>query len=302
VSAPLHAVRVRVPASTSNLGAGFDCVGLALDRCLTASFEPGGTTLRIERGGTLAALATVGDDLLLSTFRDRLDPAFGPPAGVLRVESEIPVSRGLGSSAAAVVAGLLLADSAAGRNPDRDALLSAATAVEGHPDNAAPALFGGLVVVARDGGGEPRVLRYPVSPEIGFAFAAPDATVATAVARRALPAIVPHELAVRALPRLPALLRGLERADPALLAIGFGDELHVPYRLPLIPGGVEAIAAAGNAGAWAATISGSGSGIIAVAPLAAAAAVRDAMLDVFRARGGATGFLCEPSAGGAELL
>src|SRR5690606_21586356 len=109
--------RVRVPASTSNLGAGFDCLGLALDRYLTAEYEPAGGALQLERGGTLTALRCgVDDDLLVRAFRARL-ARFGKgcPGGVIRVESEIPVSRGLGSSGAAVVAGIALADAVLGR-------------------------------------------------------------------------------------------------------------------------------------------------------------------------------------------
>jgi homoserine kinase len=308
---PLQRARVRVPCSTSNLGAGFDCVGLAFDRFLEATYTPGNAPLAVERSGTLSRLrGGPADDLLATAFlRTLASLGAGPAArsidgtGTIHVESAIPVARGLGSSAAAVVGGMLLAHAAAGQAlPDRHALLAGAAAAEGHPDNVAPALFGGLVVVVPAAGGGLRLLRHAVSPEISFIFAAPDVEVPTPLARRALPASVPYAAAIGAAPRLAALLRGLESADGELLAIGFSDELHVPYRLPLIPRGEAALAAARDAGAWAATISGSGSGIIAAAPAAAADAVRAALLEVFAGHGGeACAFRCAPDPEGAVL-
>ena len=331
--------RVRVPASTSNLGSGFDCIGLAVSRFLDAAYEPDDAPLRIERAGTLAALrAGVEDDLLARTFRARLAAhGLSSARGTIRASSDIPLSRGLGSSAAAVVAGLALADAVAGREPaanddphhdrprphfprssparaegrmgadsrveqsggrgspthtrlseqeiaaalEHDWLLEA-TQLEGHPDNAAPAIFGGLVAVARDADGAPRVVPLPLSPDVGFAYAAPGAEVSTAAARRALPDAVRHDVAARGLGRLAALLHGLAVADPELIRIGFTDELHVPYRLPLIPGAQDAMDAARGAGAWAITISGSGSGLIAACEPARAAEVAAAMADAFR--------------------
>jgi homoserine kinase len=308
----LRPARVRVPASTSNLGSGFDCLGLAIARYLEAAYEPGDAPLRLELGGTLTALrATAEDDILARAFRARA-AAHGVPGvgGVLRATSDIPLSRGLGSSAAAVVAGLALADAAAGKlkraaNPDapghspapahalapaqQDDWLAAATDLEGHPDNAAPAILGGLVAVARDTAGRPRAVPLPLSPAVGFAFAAPGAEVSTHAARQALPAEVPHAVAARALGRLAALLHGLAVADPELIRSGFADELHVPYRLPLVPGAREAMEAAHAAGAWAVTISGSGSGLIAACAPTHAADVAAAMAAAFRSAAGPEG-------------
>ena len=116
---------------------------------------------------------------------------------------------------------------------------------------------------------------------IGFVFAAPHAIISTKAARRALPEHVPHPVASRSIARSVALIEGLAEGDPDLLRIGFEDELHVPYRIGMIPGGSEAIEAARKAGAWAATISGSGSGLIAVCPRGAEDAVLAAMANVF---------------------
>jgi len=298
---------VRVPGSTSNLGAGFDCVGLALDRYLIASYEPGAGPLEVERRGTLADLrASPRDDLLVQAFTGRLARAgLGEPTGRIVVDSEIPFARGLGSSAAAVVAGWVLAGAAAGLEFDRQGAFEEAAAREGHPDNAAPASLGGLIAIARDGDGAVRPFRLPLSPTLGFAYAAPGVVVATAAARAALPPSVPLAQAARGLGRVAALVHGLATADPAPLRAGFADELHVPHRLRLIPGGAAALAAAEGAGAWAATISGAGSGLIAVCPPERAEEVAAAMGEAFRREAGPDGvvhFAARPDPEGARLI
>jgi len=284
---PLVPARVRVPCSTSNLGAGFDCIGLALDRYLDVAFEPGPAPIRVERAGTLSALPPdARDDAIVRALRAGLAArsvsTFG---GMVRATSEIPISRGLRSSAAATVAGLALAAASYGEPFDREAALETAAAIEGHPDNAAPALLGGLVAIATTAGGRRCPFRLPLSDRIGFAWAAPPVEVETAHARRVLPSTVPHATAVRALGRVAALVRGLAEGDPDLLRAGLADELHVPWRLPLIPGAGEAVEAALDAGAWAVTVSGSGSGLIAVCPVGLERTVVDGMLAGLRAAG-----------------
>ncbi len=300
----LRRVRVIVPGSTSNLGAGFDCIGLALDRFLDATFTPGPGPLRIARSGTLAPLdASAGDDVLMRAFTDALVAHGIEAGGRLDVHSAIPVSRGLGSSAAATVAGLALAAGALGRTIDPLALLPDAARIEGHPDNAAPALLGGLVLVTPAADGAQAAFQLPLSPRIGFAFAAPAVEVSTHAARAALPSTVPHGVAVRGLARAAALVRGLAEGDPALLRIGFDDELHVPWRMPLIPHATEARGAALDAGAWAVTVSGSGSGLIALCDRDLDAHVADAMAGAFAAAGdGVTAFAPRPVMDGLRTL
>ena len=260
---PLRPARVRVPCSTSNLGGGFDCVGLALDRFLDVRFEPGDEALSVvtESGEPPPA----GEDLVERAFRDSRRERGAEPTGRLHVRSDIPIGRGLGSSAAALVAGTALGQLAAGEPLQPDAAFDRAARAESHGDNAAPSAYGGLIVVIPSDNGV-RALPRPLSPDLGFAFAAPPTRTSTRAARAVLPESVPHHLAAAALPRLAALLHGLATADPDLLRIGFDDRLHVPHRIRLIPGGAEAIAAARDAGAWGATVSGSGSGLIAVGP------------------------------------
>jgi homoserine kinase len=284
-------------------------VGLAFDRYLDAGFDPdtGGPgdagDLTVHRFGTLADLDMApADDLLATTFLAELGRRGAQAAtGSLFVSSSIPVGRGLGSSGAAAVAGIALAAAACGATLDRAEALAFAVRAEGHPDNAAPSLFGGLVAVAYGTHGVPRAMKLPLSAEVHWAFAAPDATVSTQRARAVLPQHVPHSAAVRNTARMAALTWGLANADAAAIAAGFNDELHVPYRLPLIPGGRTAMDAALQAGAWACTISGSGSGLLAACPAGAANRALDAMLEAFAAGGhGGDGFLVEPDAHGVQ--
>lgn len=285
----LAKARVRAPCSTSNLGSGFDTLGLALNRHLRATFEPGGSDLQVQRTGTLAALdEEPARDLLATTFRRFVAEGGGVPHGVLQVHSEIPLRRGLGSSAAALVTGHDLAFAALGRPSDPVASFRHASHREGHGDNAAPCALGGFraVVPGPDG---LRPLALELSRDVGFAYAAPGLGLGTSDARAALPRQVPHHTAVAELGRLAALLRGMALADPELIRIGVEDELHVPHRLPLIPGSLGAIVAGYDAGAWAVTISGSGSGLLALCAVDDAPQVAGAMRQAFATGSDETG-------------
>ena len=294
---PLRYAHVRVPCSTSNLGPGFDTLGLALARYLDARYTPGPDPLELTRGGTLAGLTEHPEnDLLLLAFTTRIGAAGLQPTGMLTVTSEIPLERGLGSSSAALVAGWALAGAATDQPSDPHGAFLHAMKVDGHGDNAAPCAFGGFraVVGTTDG---PRILELELSQEIGFGFAAPSAGISTAAAREALPRTVDYPAAVGGLGRLTALLRGMAEADPELIGLGIHDELHVPHRLPLIPGAYNAMGAAYDAGAWGVTISGAGSGLIAMCARPDAQAVADAMREIFQAGGDdseCVGFAVEP--------
>ncbi|MEM6673390.1 MAG: homoserine kinase [Planctomycetota bacterium] len=262
---------VRVSASTSNLGPGFDFLGLCLglDLRAVAEVRADARTHGVQRAGT-AAEWRPEDDLMLAALRAYERRAGGAlPPLTLSVESEIPVGRGFGSSGAAVAAALLLAaavDERAGRTAlDRDALVEVALEVEGHPDNGTASLLGGCTLsVPRPGG--VTVVRQPVHASLGFALAWPEAPLFTDAARSALPAEVPLADAVENPRRLALLLEGLRTGAPDLLELGVVDRLHERFRRALIPGSDAACGAARDAGAFAACLSGAGSGLVAIGP------------------------------------
>jgi homoserine kinase len=292
--APARAT-VRVPASTSNLGAGFDAVGVALDRWLVAeaTVVPGpDAPPHVERAGEAAALAGLAphDDLLVRGFHHACAAAgrAAPAALRLRVDSDVPIARGLGSSAAALCAGALLADALLGLGFGPRGVAALVATVEGHPDNAAPACLGGAVLGVPDdasGSGGWAFAALDLHPDLAFALAVPGFGCSTEAMRRALPASVPHRDAVRAAGKAAALARGLATADPGLLAWALDDVLHVPHRRALVPHYDRVCDAARAAGAWGATLSGAGSALLALAPRALAPAVAAAMAAAWREAG-----------------
>jgi len=260
--------KVRTPASTSNLGPGFDFLGLALNLYLEVEWlgeAPAGEHC-LERASGEARGWPEQDNLLLRAFDAALEHHRVPPRpSCFAVHSEIPVGRGLGSSGAAVAAGLWLGASLAGsEEPDLRALADLGLALEGHPDNSTASLFGGCTLAVPCAEGQLRVVRHPLCERLVFAVAWPDSTVPTEDARAALPEMVPFADAVENPRRLALLLEGLRRGDAELVRLGGEDRLHVAHRLELIPGARAALRAAREAGAWMSTISGSGSALIAV--------------------------------------
>jgi homoserine kinase len=289
---PHPTLQVSVPASTSNLGPGFDVLGLALDLRLSLSarrLAGAGSPTLVRRDGEARSWPGDEHNLALRGFRCAYERLGGVRAIELGADSHIPLSRGLGSSAAAICAGLLLGEALAPRRAPREQLLAWALELEGHPDNVAPALFGGCVFAAPTGAGALRVVPVPLHPSLGFAVAWPAAPLETAFARSLLPREVPHRAAVETARRLACLLEGLRSGEPELLAAGNEDVLHVPYRLPHIPAGAEVLAAARKAGAHLATISGSGSALFAICERSATARVAAAMRAAFDARGAGGG-------------
>jgi homoserine kinase len=314
-AAPPLAARVRVPASTSNLGAGFDCVGVAVARWLDAAVRvsparvsparvpearlsaaragDAAPAVTVARGGTLAAVAGVAphDDHLWRGFVAACARAGAPlPARVaFDARSDIPVARGLGSSAAALVAGAALAAAALALPLAPADVAAVAAELEGHGDNAGPCALGGAVLAAhvRAPGGGARFVFRPLAlhADVALVFAVPAFALETRAARAALPAALPHATAVGAASRAAALVQGLATGDAALLAHALDDVLHVPYRRALVPGLDAVVAAAVAAGAHGATLSGAGSSLVALAPRAAAARVAAAMAGAWGAAG-----------------
>jgi len=280
-------VRVRVPASSSNLGAGFDCIGVAVDRWLVATVAPvAGNAISIRRGGRLTAVSVaVDDDLLARGFRAACAAAGASPAGAtIDATSDIPVGCGLGSSAAAIVAGVLLADAALELNLTRPRIVEIAATIEGHPDNVAPAVHGGAVLSVRTSAGLVST-SLKVADGLELLLVVPPFPSDTKAARAVLPKTLPHADAVVAASRAAALVQGLATGDGALLGAALDDVLHVPFRRARIPGYDAVVVAAHNAGAFGATLSGAGSAIVAIAPRDRAASVGSAMIAAWRAMG-----------------
>ena len=267
-------VIVRVPATSANVGVGFDCLGLALDLTATFLMTP---AERLEVVGCEERFR--GEDNLV--WQSYLDACreLGLEARPLHITilSPIPLSGGLGSSSACVIAGIGAAMALSPEGFDRTRALELAVKLEGHPDNVAPALLGGLVSSFVDGDVTTST-RMDVADNLRFVAVAPPYEVRTAEARRVLPTEVSRDTAVWQMGRCVAVVRALETGDAELLADACHDRLHEPYRARLIPDYDVLRAAALGAGACAFMISGSGSTMIAVADgQKSADAVRDAL-------------------------
>lgn len=257
-------VSVRVPATSANLGPGFDALGLALGLADEVTAESAGSGLEIDVEGEGAREVPRDERHLVVRAMATAYEALGRPMPGLRLHctNRIPHGRGLGSSAAAVVAGLLLARALEGAEArlDEQTLLSLGTGLEGHPDNVAPCLRGGFTIAWTDD--EPRAIRLDPHPSLAaVAFVPPD-PVATAYARQLLPASVPHADAARNAGRAALLVAALTR-EPGLLMPATEDALHQPYRRPAMRGSAELVDRL-RADGIPAVISGAGPTVLAL--------------------------------------
>ncbi len=255
---------VHVPATSANLGPGFDCLALALDLWNRASFSLEGEGLRAQVSGEgQGKLPEDARNLILQAALRFYQEQGAPAPAALRVECDnrIPLGSGLGSSAAAVLSGLLGANALLGGPAGTDEILRLACELEGHADNAAAALLGGLALVT---GGEEGLLAHGYPPaRLQVAVAVPEIDLPTRAARAALPTQVPLADAIFNLGRAPFVIEALRSGELALLGAAMQDRLHQPQRLKLIPGAPAAIAAARQAGAAGVALSGAGPSVIA---------------------------------------
>ena len=275
---------LEVPASTANLGAGYDCLGLALDVCNTMGVEVvedgGGLALDVTGEGA-GELPAVRDNRFVAGLESALEASIGPrPTSIgwrVAMHNRIPLSRGMGSSAAASVGGVVAGSILGGDRLDRDAQLRLATALEGHPDNASAALLGGFVVSAHLGE-RVEAVRFDAPHGLRAVLFIPDRRLSTADMRRVLPAEVPLRDAVSNMSRIAIGVAGIASGRYELLADLTVDRIHEPYRSVAYPQLPRLTGAARAAGALGAFLSGAGSTVLAfVAPGADAAPVERAL-------------------------
>ncbi|MBE3576637.1 MAG: homoserine kinase [Limnochordales bacterium] len=355
-----RACLIKVPATTANLGPGFDILGLTLDlynevvverlaRGLTSGGMPDSDSLPVEieiRGvgaaGGADQLPRGADNLLVQALLagwQLWQPGVSLPAVRLVCTNRVPPGSGLGSSSTAVVAGLVAAAWLAGRLPVNPAgpaedgwsrpggsskrsdsllfllrpegvfrdLLDLGIALEGHPDNLAAALFGGLTAAAeieRQGVREWSVARVAPAGEVWAAVVTPRFVLRTSVSRSVLPKQVSWKDAVFNMAQLSWLLLAAAAGDWQEVGAAMNDRLHQPYRVPLVPGLEQVLAASRAAGAWGAALSGSGPSVVALAPdRATAERVAGAMQEAFAAAGvKATGLAVRAGVPGALAL
>lgn len=249
-------VTIRVPATTANIGPGFDSFGCALTLYNTITVALEGESLAID--GCPEAYRGA-DNLVAVAYRAAMQRMSLPCEDGLHIsiDAQIPVSRGLGSSAALLAAGALAASALHGDLLDRRTLLEVCNAIEGHPDNLAPALYGGLTASMLENG-KPYTVRYAVHPSLHFVAVIPDFELSTHKARGVLPQAVPYADAVYNVSHAAVLLRAIETGDAETVTAALQDKLHQPYRRDLIAHYEQAEAAARELGALAYCISGAG--------------------------------------------
>ena len=254
-------IKVTVPATSANLGIGYDTLGMAVSLYSHFTFDHADT------------LTITGcpeefqnrDNMVYVAFEQALEQWGMEPFPIsIDIQTEIPVARGLGSSSTCVVAGIMGAAALTRRTVTREELVAMATALEGHPDNVAPALLGAAVCSFTPEGELPRCLRYNVSERLRFITIIPPYEVHTSEARKVVPQEVPLSTAVWQMGRIAGLTRGLETGDTELIAAANDDRLQEPYRRKLIPDYDAIRATCLEGGAKTIWISGSGSTLMAV--------------------------------------
>jgi homoserine kinase len=263
---------VRVPASSANLGPGYDVLAAAVAMQLELEVEETGE-LSVDPGGL--DVPTGRDNLVVRAF-ESLHPADGI---AFRLRSEIPLARGLGSSAAAIVAGLYAADHLFELALSREEMLVRAAELEGHADNVAAAIYGGFVVCGAGEGGAPSAARFDPPDGLEGIVAIPAEEVSTERARAAIPAEVPLADAVANVAAVSRLLLGVHAADLDLVAAGLADRIHQPRRRDLYPRSMELVDSAAELGALGATISGAGPTVLVWTTWQDAGKVADALHD-----------------------
>ena len=268
----MNKVSIRVPATSANCGSGFDTLGLACTLYNEVTYEiTSSRGFQLEVTGEGAEyLKPCGRNLAFASFLRVWNEVTARERIGLKVtmHNRIPMSRGLGSSSSAIVAGIYAGNILSGNRFNDDELLGFATEIEGHPDNVAPALLGGFTISYMDGR-KAHSLRVEPAKPLKFIAVVPERRLPTVLARQAIPKTVSHHDAVFNTSRASLLVGALLSGEYQYLASGLEDKLHQPYRAHLIPGLEDVFEAARNAGAYNAIISGAGSTVMAYADVKA---------------------------------
>ncbi|SNV64692.1 Homoserine kinase [Veillonella rodentium] len=304
----MKTIRVQVPATSANCGPGFDCLGLALNLYNIFTFTPiaDATAYTYTFEGFGADILRMEDPKknLIGFAMDQVFATVQEPIryGHITSETLIPPSRGLGSSSTAIVGGLLLANTLVKNPLTKEELLVIANRMEGHPDNVAPAIYGNLCCAT---GLKTKVLNtvIPVPEELHFAVVVPEVLVSTEYARSVLPNHIPFKEAVQNVSHASLFVTSLITHQLDNLSTALEDNLHVPYRKALIPHCDDVFMAAKTEGAYGATISGSGSTLIAYTDKRHVENVAKAMGEVFKSHGVENKIYClEADTKGARII
>lgn len=275
---------LRVPASSANLGPGFDAIGLALGIYLKCRFQPA-SNLQIHVAGRDAPLIPTTEENLIWQAAQAVAREVGLKLPPLHIEiyNDIPIGKGLGSSAAALTAGVVLANVVLGLRWRRNRILDVAARIEGHPDNVAACVFGSVVVSAVDASGRTRAIRLELPPDYRVAVVVPDFVLPTVEARSVLPTHYRREQIVFNLQRATLLVAALATGDSTAFPTAFEDQIHQPYRAGLVPG-LEEILKLRAPGLLGCALSGAGPSVV-VLYRRGSEEVCDLVRDVFRRHG-----------------
>ena len=254
--------KLRVPASSANLGPGFDALGLALGIHLECRFRPA-KTLCIRVAGRDAGMISTGADNLI--WKTALDIAASVgrelPAAELEIDNQIPLGKGLGSSAAALTAGVVIADKLLGLRWPKKRVLDEAARLEGHPDNVAACVHGSIVASATDSFGQTHAVRMDLHSRFAIAVVVPDFLLPTVEARRVLPKTYSKEDAIFNVQRSALLITALATGNADAFPTALEDRMHQPYRAALVPG-LEQIIKLRSKGLLGCALSGAGPSIL----------------------------------------
>ncbi|WP_197064834.1 homoserine kinase [Leptolyngbya sp. KIOST-1] len=285
-----RSILVTVPATTANIGPGFDCLGAALTLYNHFKFTPldqaAGTVTITVQGKEAERVVTDSSNLAYKAFAHYFrSRELVVPAVAIAIDLDLPLARGLGSSSTAIVGGLLGANGLCDEPLNQAALAELAIAIEGHPDNVVPALVGGCQLAVAGEDGSATLCPIPWHSDVVPVVAIPDFELSTAEARRVLPATYSRTDAIFNTAHLGLLLRGLESGNGDWLRVALADRIHQPYRQTLIPGYAAVAEGAIAAGAYGLVISGAGPTLLALAPATAAPAVAEGMTTAWQREG-----------------